>query len=71
LQGYSRDARQAPSALPTEDNLTLTADGWQLRYVTWIQEAGEIRPKRLDLQRYTPQAGAVSLKIIIDQWNTP
>ncbi|WP_295760182.1 lipoprotein insertase outer membrane protein LolB [Undibacterium sp.] len=71
LQGYSRDARQTPSALPPQDNLMLTADGWQLRYVTWIQETGEIRPKRLDLQRYTPQAGAVSLKIIIDQWNTP
>jgi outer membrane lipoprotein LolB len=71
LQGYSRDAMLMPSALPSEDNFMLTADGWQLRYVTWIQEAGEIRPKRLDLQRYTPQAGAVSLKIIIDQWNTP
>ncbi|MFZ6750492.1 lipoprotein insertase outer membrane protein LolB [Undibacterium sp. Ren11W] len=71
LQGYRRTSTEPRSALSPQDQLTLTADGWQLRYVSWIQENGEIRPKRLDLQRYTPQAGDVSLKIIIDQWNTP
>jgi outer membrane lipoprotein LolB len=71
LQGYHRTSGTQRSALAAQDNLTLLADGWQLRYVSWIEEAGHLRPKRLDLQRYTPQAGEVSLKIIIDQWSTP
>lgn len=71
LQGYHRSGTQQRSALATQESLTLLADGWQLRYVNWLEEAGEVHPKRLDLQRYTSQAGAVSLKIIIDQWNTP
>ena len=41
-----------------------TADGWLIRYPIW-QEA---RPRRIDLQRLTNQAGNVNLRIVLDQW---
>ena len=41
-----------------------TADGWLIHYPTWENA----RPRRIDLQRLTSQAGNVSLRIVIDQW---
>ncbi len=71
LQGYTRAANGQRAALKAQDNLIINADGWQLRYVTWIDEGGQLRPKRIDLQRYTEQAGEVSMRLAIDQWKLP
>lgn len=71
LQGYTRAANGQREALMAQDNLIIKADGWQLRYVTWIDEGGQLRPKRIDLQRYTEQAGEVSMRLAIDQWKLP
>ncbi|MDO8651122.1 MAG: lipoprotein insertase outer membrane protein LolB [Undibacterium sp.] len=71
LQGFTRTADGLRAPIATQDNLQLKVDGWQLRYVSWQDEAGQLRPKRIDLQRYTAQAGEVSMRIVIDQWSTP
>jgi len=46
-------------------------DGWALRYVAWLTENNQDRPKRLDLSRQTEKAGLVSMRIVVDEWNTP
>lgn len=71
LQGFTRNADGRLLPLAAQDNLLIKANGWQLRYVSWQDEGGQARPKRIDLQRYTAQAGEVSMRIVIDQWNTP
>lgn len=68
LQGYLPQAGGARLALAAQDQ-TLSTDGWQLRYASW--HAAPTFPKRLDLQRYTSEAGEVSIRILIDQWKTP
>lgn len=68
LQGFAMDQRGMPyvaSATATSDaGFVNTADGWLIRYPLW--EEG--RPRRIDLQRLTSQAGNVSLRIVLDQW---
>ncbi len=68
LQGYQRQANGEMTALPSTDNLTLEMNGWKIRYVSWQEDGGQVHPKRLDLTRYTAQAGEVSMRIVIDQW---
>lgn len=61
-------------AVPGRDNSFVTQDGWQLRYDSWqpLTEAGSgARPRRIDLERMTEQAGPVSLRIVIDDWQPP
>jgi outer membrane lipoprotein LolB len=65
LQGYVAIDGKALAALKTEDQ-TVESQGWKLRYATWHEDPGF--PKRIDLQRYTEQAGEVSIRIVIDQW---
>ena len=71
LQGYARNSEGIRAAIPANDSQLLSADGWQLRYVSWQEDAGRRYPKRIDLHRYTTQAGEVTLRIVIDQWKTP
>lgn len=71
LQGYIRNHDGRRIAIAAKDSQMLTADGWQLRYVSWQEDNGKTYPRRIDLQRYTAQAGEVTLRIVIDQWKTP
>lgn len=71
LQGFAIDRNgQRFAATPQNTDVT-TQDGWQLRYVNWQNEdapSSQERPKRIDLARYTEQAGEVSIRIAIDTW---
>jgi len=68
LQGFAQDQQGKPYvASPTAEGeaaFVNTLDGWLLRYPVWEGA----RPKRIDLQRLTSQAGNVSLRIVLDQW---
>lgn len=67
LQGLGTDASgNAFIASPQIPDVT-TKDGWRLRYVSW-QDDNPGRPKRIDLERWTPQAGDVAIRIVIDTW---
>ena len=74
LQGFATDdqgVRRLARADAVGDAAYLkTADGWLLHYPIWNTDAGpaDAHPKRIDLQRLTSQAGNVSLRIVIDQW---
>jgi outer membrane lipoprotein LolB len=76
LQGVGRGADGQPfTAAPQSDSFT-TADGWHLKYVSWDDAAtpapgapGALpRPRRLDLQRTTREAGNVTLRLVLDTW---
>jgi outer membrane lipoprotein LolB len=71
LQGYILTPDGKHQMLAAQENLNLEADGWRIRYVSWQEQDGQVHPKRIDLQRYTSEAGEVSMRIIIDQWKTP
>jgi outer membrane lipoprotein LolB len=67
LQGFGTDASgNAFVASPQAPDVT-TKDGWRLRYVNW-QDDTPNRPKRIDLERWTAQAGDVAIRIVIDTW---
>jgi len=63
LQGFVRQANGQRQALSRTDQ-TLDNDGWTLRYASWQSEIN--LPKRLELNRYTAQAGNVSIRIFIE-----
>ncbi|MFZ6735036.1 lipoprotein insertase outer membrane protein LolB [Undibacterium sp. Ji42W] len=65
LQGFVAVDGKQLSAVKAED-LTLTTQGWKLRYVSWHEQPSF--PKRIDLQRYTEQAGDVSIRIVVNEW---
>jgi outer membrane lipoprotein LolB len=70
LQGFALDAAgQRFVATPATSEVT-TADGWRLRYPGWDNDAAAYRPRRIDLARATEQAGDVSIRIVIDTWQT-
>ncbi len=71
LQGYALNQQGLREAVRGQDNRPMLADGWQLQFVSWQQETEQIYPKRIDLQRYTTQAGEVKLRIVIDQRKNP
>ncbi len=65
LQGFV--AIDDKTAIPLQANdQTIDAQGWKLRYATWHEQPSF--PKRIDLQRYTSQAGDISIRIVVDQW---
>lgn len=70
LQGYAINQQGQRAAVPTHEQ-SLPADGWDLHFVSWQQEAEHVYPKRIDLQRQTTQAGEVKLRIVIDQRKNP
>ena len=65
LQGFVATNGNKAAALKAVDQ-TVTTEGWTLRYASW--QADGSFPKRIDLQRYTEQAGDVSIRIVIDEW---
>lgn len=71
LQGFAIDANgQTFIASPANANVT-TADGWRIHYASWQDEdqtAAQQRPKRIDLERQTEQAGKVMIRIVLDNW---
>jgi len=69
LQGFVRNARGERTAVATGNDATLPSDGWQLRYASWQDDFS--LPKRIDLNRYTAQAGNVSLRIFLDPVTEP
>ncbi|RJG03592.1 lipoprotein insertase outer membrane protein LolB [Noviherbaspirillum sedimenti] len=71
LQGFARDARSQPWVAPAEPGSAVsTPDGWRIVYTSWQQAgaADAVRPRRIDLARQTAEAGPVSLRIVIDNW---
>lgn len=71
LQGFAVDADGKPFTATSDSSAVTTADGWQIRYVTWDEnDPAHIHPKRIDLERQTEQAGKVAIRIVIDNWQT-
>lgn len=71
LQGFAQDAQgQRWVAPPAPGSAVTTQDGWQIVYVSWQQSqpGAAAYPRRIDLARQTAEAGPVSLRIVIDQW---
>ncbi|MFZ6769167.1 lipoprotein insertase outer membrane protein LolB [Undibacterium sp. Di26W] len=65
LQGFV--AKDGKTAMPVQaEDQTIDTQGWKLRYATWHEQPSF--PKRIDLQRYSSQAGDISIRIVIDQW---
>jgi outer membrane lipoprotein LolB len=71
LQGYAINQQGQRAAIPTQDSGPLLADGWQLHFVSWQQEAEQIYPKRIDLQRHTTEVGEVKLRVLIVERKNP
>lgn len=75
LQGFGSGADgKAFVARPSPDTVRFTTrDGWSVSYVQWQDDAGNAsqnRPKRIDLARDTKQGGPVSIRIVIDSWQS-
>jgi outer membrane lipoprotein LolB len=69
LQGFAVADDGKPFNATPDTNTVTTSDGWQIRYVTWDEsDPVHIRPKRIDLERQTEQAGKVAIRIVIDNW---
>ena len=75
LQGFALDEQGArfvaTSSATGSTEYVKTADGWLIQYPAWEAASGTegiARPKRIDLQRSTTQAGNVTLRIVLDQW---
>lgn len=71
LQGFATDADNHPFiASPQGPDSVLTQDGWHIRYAAWQDgdASSPPRPKRIDLSRATEEAGDVSIRIAIDDW---
>ncbi len=68
LQGFDVQANGKTVAVPVQDYFQLQAQGWQLQFVSWQEDAGVVHPKRIDLQRYTEELGEVKIRIVIDEW---
>jgi outer membrane lipoprotein LolB len=71
LQGFASDAAGKPFVAQeqTQDdrNTVTTRDGWRIQYVNWQTTAAGSMPKRIDLERFTEQAGDVAIRIVIDK----
>lgn len=68
LQGFANLKTDGSlQTIPAENAVLNTADGWRLHYVSWQQDA-QAYPRRIDLERYTAQAGEVQLRIVVDRW---
>ena len=70
LQGFLNSGHSVPLTQANSDQ-TFHVDGWALHYASWLTENNLERPKRLDLSRQTEQAGLVSLRVVVDEWNLP
>lgn len=72
LQGFGVDAQGQRFVATPSTNTFTTDDGWHVRYPAWQDDGtGSARPLRVDLARRTDQAGDVSIRIVLDTWQTP
>jgi outer membrane lipoprotein LolB len=71
LQGFASDTAGKPfvaqEQAPDDGNMVITRDGWRIQYVNWQTTAAGSMPKRIDLERFTEQAGDVAIRIVIDK----
>ncbi len=73
LQGFAIDAGGHHFVATPESSDVVTRDGWHLHYASWQDNAPSTapqRPRRIDLERSTQQAGEVAIRIVIDTWQT-
>jgi outer membrane lipoprotein LolB len=71
LQGFATNADGKRVVAAPGDNAITTQDGWRIEYVSWDDsDPAHPYPKRIDLQRETAQAGDVTMRIVIDKWQT-
>ncbi|MFC7289362.1 lipoprotein insertase outer membrane protein LolB [Herminiimonas glaciei] len=74
LQGFANDTNNKTFIATPVNNRVTTRDGWNIQYPTWEsdqQSPPQDRPKRIDLERQTAQAGKVAIRIVLDNWQTP
>lgn len=74
LQGFAIDAAGNRFIASTQAADVSTRDGWRIHYASWQDDAQpglQNWPRRIDLERRTMQAGDVSIRIVIDKWQTP
>jgi outer membrane lipoprotein LolB len=71
LQGFATDVSgRRFVATPATPTIT-TGDGWHISYSDWEnpdKPVAPLRPRRIDLERNTAQAGEVAIRIVIDSW---
>lgn len=73
LQGFAIDAGGHRFVATPESSDVVTRDGWRLHYTSWqdnVPSTAPQRPRRIDLERSTQQAGEVAIRIVIDTWQT-
>jgi len=71
LQGFAVQANGQPFVATPAADRVVTRDGWRIHYVTWDDgDPAQVRPKRIDLERQTEQAGDVVIRLVIDDWHT-
>lgn len=68
LQGFMDPSHRMAITSAHSDSYFII-DGWMISYITWAAEHHTERPKRIDLKRQTDEAGLVTLRIVIDEWN--
>lgn len=69
LQGHAIDAHGQRFAAAGSTSTIRTPDGWLLQFPLWQNDgSGAAHPKRIDLARNTTQAGAIEIRIVIDDW---
>ncbi|HJW53848.1 MAG TPA: lipoprotein insertase outer membrane protein LolB [Burkholderiaceae bacterium] len=70
LQGFAVDANGRRFVATPSSSAVTTRDGWRIRYVSWESDtpSAPLRPKRIDLERHTAQAGDISIRIVIGTW---
>lgn len=74
LQGFANGSNNNEFIATANRNKVTTSDGWNIQYPTWEsdqQTPAQERPKRIDLERQTEQAGKVAIRIVLDSWQTP
>lgn len=68
LQGFVRNGDGSLQSASPDQGQSFRSDGWQVRYVSWQRNANTLYPKRVDLERSSAQAGDISLRLVIDDW---
>jgi outer membrane lipoprotein LolB len=69
LQGFAAEDHGNTSVTMPVAPSSFSSDGWQVRFVSWQGAAGApAYPKRIDMERTTPEAGNIGLRIVIDSW---
>lgn len=71
LQGFAVDAQGKRFVATPEASEVTTGDGWRIRYDNWPEDNAsglQYRARRIDLSRYTDQAGDISIRIVLDSW---